>query len=203
VITVAGRRFRVVGEVANATILAGIPSLFMTLPDAQLLAFGNTNSASAIAVRGHPAGARITGLEWMSNRDGVSDLERPLRAAQRAIAFLSVLLYLVAALIVGSMVYLSALERQRDFAVLKATGLSTRSILGGLASQAVLVAVAASVVALAMSVVMVPLFPLRVVISDTARALLPAAGVIVGLAASGLAVRRATSVDPALAFAGP
>ena len=43
------------------------------------------------------------------------------------------LLWVVAAMIVGSMIYMSALERTRDFAVFKAVGVPTRSILAGLA----------------------------------------------------------------------
>jgi putative ABC transport system permease protein len=50
----------------------------------------------------------------------------------------------VAAGIIGSIVYLSALERQREFAVLKATGAANRSLLAGLALQAVLLSAAAA-----------------------------------------------------------
>ncbi len=50
-------------------------------------------------------------------------------------------------MIIGSVVYLSALERQRDFAVLKAIGTSNRTLLASLALQAVIVALAAVAVA--------------------------------------------------------
>ena len=71
------------------------------------------------------------------------------------------LLWIVAAVIIGSVVYLSALERQRDFAVLKAIGMSNRTLLASLALQAVLVALGA--VALA------------AIIADLPRARVPAA----------------------------
>ena len=48
---------------------------------------------------------------------------------------IAVLLWIVAALIVGSVIYLSALERTRDFAVFKAVGVSTRSVIAGLACR--------------------------------------------------------------------
>lgn len=67
---------------------------------------------------------------------------RPMTAAVGALTFMAVLLWVVAALIVGSVIYLSALERTRDFAVLKAVGVSTRAVLAGLCLQAVIVAVA-------------------------------------------------------------
>lgn len=62
-----------------------------------------------------------------------------------ALSYMSVLLWGVAALIVGSLIYLSALERTRDFAVFKALGVTTAMVLAGLALQAVAVAVAAAV----------------------------------------------------------
>jgi putative ABC transport system permease protein len=109
----------------------------------------------------------------------------------------------VAALIVGSMIYVSALERIRDFAVFKAVGVATRSILGGLAVQAVVVAVLAALLGGALSVLLGPLFPMRVDIPTVAFVLLPVIAVVIGLLASVAGLRRAITVDPALAFGGP
>ena len=63
-----------------------------------------------------------------------------------SITIVAVLLWVVAALIVGSVIYLSALERLRDFAVFKAIGVPTRNIAAGLAMQAVIVALLAALV---------------------------------------------------------
>ena len=62
----------------------------------------------------------------------------------------------------GSVVYLSALERQRDFAVLKAVGVSNRTLLASLALQAVLVASLAVAIAAVVQMFVAPAFPLRV-----------------------------------------
>jgi putative ABC transport system permease protein len=202
-IRIADHSFVVVGRVKDATILAGIPSVFLTLADAQRLAFGNTAVISSIAITGHPTAALPHGVTLQSNHVAVVDLKRPLQAAHAAVAFLGALLFLVAALVVGSMVYLSALERQRDFAVLKATGVPSRTILGGLAAQAVIMSAGAAVIALGLSFAIVPFFPLRVDITNGLRLALPIAGIVVGLAASVLAIRRATGIDPALAFGAP
>ncbi len=85
------------------------------------------------------------------------------------------LLWVVAALIVGSMIYVSAIERTRDFAVFfKAVGVPARSILGGLAVQAVIVAVLAALLGGVLSVVLgPPLFPMRVDIPTAAFVALP------------------------------
>ena len=102
----------------------------------------------------------------MSNGDVKSDVLRPLRSAMSSIAFVRVLLWIVAATIIGSMLYLQAMERTRDFAVFKATGTSTVDIGVGLALQAVLLSLAAAVLAALLAVVIAPLFPMPVEIPD-------------------------------------
>ena len=103
----------------------------------------------------------------------------------------------------GSLIYLSALERTRDFAVFKAVGVTTRSVLAGLALQAVVVAVVAAVLGAVLSLGLGPLFPIPVVVPTSAFVLLPVIAVVIGLLASVAGMRRAVTVDPALAFGGP
>ena len=59
--------------------------------------------------------------------------------------------WIIAALIIGSVVYLSVIERLKDFAVFKAIGVPTRSIMSGLALQAVVVTLFAAVTGLILS----------------------------------------------------
>ena len=101
-----------------------------------------------------------------------------MTAAVAAITFIAVLLWIVAALIVGSVIYLSALERVRDFAVFKAVGVSTRSVLGGLALQAVIVAVVAALLGAVLSFVLAPTFPMLVVVPASAFLLLPVIAIL-------------------------
>ena len=54
-----------------------------------------------------------------------------------------------------------------------------------------------------LSFVLGPTFPMKVVIPTSALALLPVIAIFVGLAASIAGLRRAVTVDPALAFGGP
>jgi putative ABC transport system permease protein len=116
---------------------------------------------------------------------------------------LQFLLWIVAAMIIGSVIYLSALERGRDFAVMKATGSSSRSLLAGLSIQSVLLSLAAAVLAIGVARLLRPLFPIPLAIPMRAVLLLPLIALVVGLLASVSAIRRAVSVDPALAFGGP
>ena len=98
--------------------------------------------------------------------------------------------------------YLNALERTRDFAVLKATGSSNRSIVGGLAFQAVLLTLLAAVLAVGIAFALKPGFPFPVTLSGSSMLKLVAVAVVVGLLASLVGVRRAVSTDPAIAIGG-
>jgi putative ABC transport system permease protein len=199
---IASRTLRVVGIVHDSTALAGQPNLFLTVAGAQQLMFGGQPLISSIGLRGAPAQVPA-GYRVIGRADAIEDFVRPLRVAYAAFTFMSVLLWIVAALIVGSVIYLSALERTRDFAVFKAVGVSTGSVLAGLVLQAVIVAIMAAIVSVGLSLVLAPLFPMRAVVPAWAFLLLGAVALAVGLLASGAGLRRAVSVDPALAFGGP
>ena len=77
------------------------------------------------------------------------------------------LLWFVAAGIIALIVYLTALERVRDFAVLKATGSSNGTLFGALLLQAVVLSLGAALVAAVLTILLVPLVPFAVVISTT------------------------------------
>jgi putative ABC transport system permease protein len=126
-----------------------------------------------------------------------------LKVAVNSISIVAILLWIVVALIVGSVVYLSALERLRDFAVFKAIGVPTRSILLGLALQALVIALLAAAVGVVLAQLLAPLFPMVVVVPPGAYMALPVIAIVIGLLASVAGLRRAVMVDPALAFGGP
>jgi putative ABC transport system permease protein len=199
---ITSRTLKVVGIVDNSTVLARQPNLFLTPAGAQRLVYGGQSVISSVGIRGEPT--RVPeGFRAVDRQAAIDDMLRPLKVAVDAITIMAMLLWLVAALIVGSMIYMSALERTRDFAVFKAVGVSTRSILGGLALQAVLVAVVSAGLGVLLSRVLGPLFPMRVDVPEYAFLLLPVVAVVIGLLASIAGMRRAVVVDPALAFGGP
>ncbi len=159
-VTVGGAPFTVVGTTRDTTLLAGVPLVFMTTTDAQDLVFRSRDVISAVLVDGAnptvPEGMVLLTVDEIGD-----DTLRPLDGAIASIDLVRVLLWIVAAVIIGSVVYLSALERQRDFAVLKAIGTSNRTLLGSLALQAVLVALAAVALAAVIQVFLAPAFPLE------------------------------------------
>jgi putative ABC transport system permease protein len=201
-LVVGSRTVRVVGIVERSTALGHQPNLFFTVAGAQQAVFSGQPLISSIGLHGPPA--RVPdGYRAVDRNGAVDDLLRPLKPAYEAIRVIAVLLWIVAALIVGSVIYLSALERTRDFAVFKALGASTRAVLAGLALQAIVVAVVAAALGALLSVALAPLFTMRVAVPQSAYLLLPVIGVVIGLLASAAGLRRAVTVDPALAFGGP
>lgn len=201
-LVVGSQTVRIVGIVANSTALAHQPNLFFTVAGAQQAVFSGQPLISSIGLHGRPAQVPA-GYRAVDRNGAAEDLLRPLKPAYGAIRVIAVLLWIVAALIVGSVIYLSALERTRDFAVFKAMGASTGAVLAGLVLQAVLVAIIAAALGALLSVALAPLFTMRVAVPLLAYLLLPVIAVVIGVLASAAGLRRAVTVDPALAFGGP
>jgi putative ABC transport system permease protein len=138
----------------------------------------------------------------VTNDTAREDSLRPLQSGISSIGSSRTFLWVIAAIIIGAVVYLSTLERVRDFAVLKAVGASSRDLFLGLAAQSVVVALVSAALAAVLAQLLAPLFPLTIAIPWTAYALLPVVALVVGLLASLVGLRKAITVDPALAFGG-
>ena len=113
------------------------------------------------------------------------------------------MLWIVAALVVGSVIYLSALERLRDFAVFKAIGVSTRNIAAGLAMQAIVVALLAALVGAVLSLALGPLFPMQVIVPGAAFVALPVIAVSDRLDRQRHRTAPRCPSIPRIAFGGP
>ncbi len=193
------RSYEVVGIVDDASVLAGVSTVVLTLADGQELIFAGLDAATSVAYTGAPTDVP-DGLALATPDDAVAELTRPIESAVAAVTLVSVLLWIIAGLIIGSVVYLSVLERESDFAVFKATGWSSGSLLGGVAVQALLLALLAAGIGMVIGTLLAPVFPMRVEISPTAYVALPVLAIVVGLVASIAGLRRITAVDPAAAF---
>ena len=193
--------FEVVGTMDGVTLFGGQPMVLMVLEDVQQRLAGGADITRAF-VESEDPGAVPEGLERFTEADAREDLLRPTEAAGQSILFVNVLLWIVAACIVGSVIYLSALERSRDFAVFKATGVRPWQMGAGLVLQSVIVALGASVIAVGIGFALAPSFPMPVTIPIDAVITLPILAILIGVAASLVGMRRTVSVDPALAFGG-
>jgi len=200
-IDIGGHVSTVVGTADGVTYYFGGPTLFMPIADAQNLSFRGLPLAMTVVTKGVPQGVPST-LQSMTPAQVRTDLDRPTKNGKATIQFLNTLLWLVAAGIIASIVYLSVLERQRDFAVFKATGASSGALYAGLALQAVLLSVTAALVATGIAHLLTPGFPFAVELRATAVIRLLVVAFVVGLVSSLVGLRRAVGVDPALAFGG-
>lgn len=193
--------FVIVGLVSNRSLLAGQSTVYIPLVDSQKVNFSGLNLASAIVVKGEPA-QLPPGWKMDANQDVRAELMLPLKQAIGTINMIRSLLWLVAALIIGSVMYLQALERSRDFAVMKATGASSRSVALSLVTQAIFLALLASIIAAVVGTLLAPAFPMRVTIPRSAYIILPIVALGLGLLACLSGLRRCLSVAPALALRG-
>src|SRR4029079_1268863 len=160
-ISVGGTSFRVVGTTSGLSYYAGTPALFVTLKDAQQLALAGQPLVTAFVVQGHADGLP-SDTHAVSEAGVMQDLKRPLESASGTVDILNFLMWIVAAGIIGSILYVQAIERSRDFAVFKATGVNGRPIAVGLASKAIFLGLCAAWVAVLRSVVIGPVMPMAV-----------------------------------------
>jgi len=198
---VAGESFVVVGTVTGRTLAGGSPDVYVTLRDAQRAVYGGRPLISAVLTRGVPAQVP-KGLALYSNARIEQESLDQQSAGVSSIDNTRYFMWLIAAVIVAALVYVTALERVRNFAVLKALGASSRLLFAGLAFQAVLVALLAAAIAAVISNFMTGLFAQPVDVLPSAFVVLPISALVVGLLASLAALRRAVSADPAMAFQG-
>ena len=199
---VGSSHFTVVGLLEHSTLLSGTPNVFITQHAAQRILFGGRGLISAVLIKGTPTSVpsayRVLTLAQVK-----TDMTSSLAKAQQVVTFIEVFLWLIAGSIIGSVIYVSALEKIRDFAVLKATGSSNTQLMSVLAIQAVVISVAAAAIAAVAAVLVAPEFPILISIPLWAILVLPVLAVALGLLASTAGLRRALAVEPASAFGGP
>jgi putative ABC transport system permease protein len=198
-VTVGPESFTVVGTTSSSTVLAGQGLVFVDLASAQQLAFQNSEVVSGFVVNG-AVEADVAGVSVLTAAEVADDALGPIESAVASIDLIRILLWFVAAIVMGAVIYLTALERERDFAVLKAVGASGASLGGGLAVQAVVIALIASALGAVAAKLIEPVFPLPVSIPGSALVTVPVVAVIVGLLSALVGVRKVNRTDPAEAF---
>jgi len=193
------KQFVVTGTATDTTFFFGQPTVFLTVKDVQDNFLTGAPYVTAVAVRGDvrdlPPGAQV-----MTNDEVKQDLNRPQKSGKQIVDIFNSLLWLMAAGIIATMVYLTALERSRDIAVLKAMGTANSTLFGGMAVQGLALALAAVAVGAFVSLALSPIMPLDVETPTSAYVQMLVIGIVVGLVAALVGLRRAVHIDPALAF---
>jgi putative ABC transport system permease protein len=142
-VTVGDRAFTVVGTTRGVHVLAGKGLAWTTVGDAQSLLFAGAPVVTAFLYHGHPRSAPA-GTTLIDHAAAKADLLRLMRPVMKSIETFRLLMWVVAAAVVGSVLYLTAVDRVRDYAVLKATGARNRELALSLLVQAAALAVVAS-----------------------------------------------------------
>jgi putative ABC transport system permease protein len=201
VFTVNGRLFRVVGVTTGRTLFGGQPDAYVTLGDLQASVFEGQHLIDAVLTQGRPQQlppGLVSYTEQQVEKATISQMGNAVSSINNSKYFM----WLVAAIIVASLIYVTALERKHDFAVLKALGASSPALFAGLALEAVAVTLVAAAFGATIAQFMSGIFQQPVDIPSNAYVVLPLSAVAVGLLASLSALRRAVSADPAAALAG-
>ena len=201
-VRVGDRSFEVVGLFRRVSVWAGVPTMAITLDDAQDLVFSGQPVATTIVTEGVPSQVP-RGLRAVTEGQARADLQRPLENAVVTIDLLRLFLWVVAAAVVGSVLYLSALERSRDFAVFKSFVTATADLVATLVVEALALALLSALASVGVARLLAPLFPAVISLPVRTLLLLGTVAVPVGVAGSLAGARRVMAIDPALAFAGP
>jgi putative ABC transport system permease protein len=199
--TIDGHTVTIVGHTSGLSFRAGIPSMYVPLADAQAIGYGGAPLATTVVTERVPT-ELLNGFVALDSAAVRDDLLAPLVNARKTIGLVLGLLWMVAAMVIGSVVYLTSLDRSRDFAVLKATGATNQSLLVGLAFQASLLSAGACLLGIVLSFGLASAFPMRTEVATASYVTLIAVAVGVALVASGVSARRTLRTDPALAFSG-
>ena len=201
-----GTAIPVVAQVSETSFYFSMPTVFLPLPLVQHLLYADQDVASAIVVTGElgsPASAGLDGsVSFLTNDDVRADYDRVLKSTKDTIGIINTLLWLMAAGIVAAIVYVSVLERTRDFATLKAIGTSNKSLIGGLIGQAAIISVASAIVAVGVAKAISPTFSFPVSVPSGAYVQMLVVATFVGVIGSLAGIRRISRIDPALAFGG-
>jgi putative ABC transport system permease protein len=198
--SLTGVPLTVVGEVHHMTLRGGVGNVYLNIRDAQSVLFKGNRIVTAVVTKGVPQNPAALGLTAYSSHYARNDILRLFSKGLDAIDVLRLLLWTVAIAVVGTVIYLSVLERIQDLAVLKAIGISTRSLLSSLTIQAVVISTAAAALAVAVGYAVAPAFPMPVYLSAGSSGSLVAIAIGIGLLSSLAGLRRAVGVDPSTAF---
>jgi len=193
------RPFSVVGSMPNRTLTGGIPIFYVELPAAQSIAVGGRALITSAVSLGAPSQVP-SGLLVYSSQGVINYTIDSMQEAIASISNSTYLMLVVVALIVAALLYVAALERRRDFAILKAVGASSTELFGSLVLEAVVVTLVGAGLAEVLANSMKFIFKQPVSIPLSAYLQLPLIAIVVGLVASLVALRKATGADPAAAF---
>lgn len=197
--TLGGVDAVIVGLVEDSTVLAGVPFAFVTLEFGQQVAFGGQDLLVGKLTRGVP---RLSeGLKVLTPQQVGDDALVPLDGAIASVTLVAALLWAITVIVIAAIIYVSALERTRDFAVLKAVGGRTSDLGASLLIQGLIMTLIAVAIAGVLQSFIAPSFPLKVRVPTTAWLTIFGGAATAAIVAGSAGVLRVKSTSPTEAFA--
>lgn len=189
----------IVGIVDDATVLAGVPMVFAEINFAQKAAAGGNDIAMGV-ITSDPDPNIPPQFQVMSSEQVSADTLKPLENAISSVTLVQALLWLITTIVIAAIVYITALERTRDFAVLKAVGGKTRELAGSLLVQGVIMTALAVGIAAILQSFVAPAFPMIVRVPSSSWWQIPVVAIIVAAVAGMAGVMKVRGTSPAEAF---
>lgn len=189
----------VVGVLDDATVLAGVSLVFTTVDFAQESVGAGLDIAMAtLTTADNPS--LPPAFAVMTPEEVAAETLKPLENAISSVTLVRALLWLITAIVIAAVVYITALERTRDFAVLKAVGGRNRALAGSLLIQGVIMTLLAVGIAAVLQTFVAPAFPMIVRIPDSAWWQVPVFGAVIAVVAGMAGVHKVHSTSPSEAF---
>jgi len=221
--------FTVVGLTRDQVSSGGDPVVYLTLQDAQRLQFeleppvarreaergapaANTDVVNAVVARVTPGIApgqlveavgrwkHLTALSQSAQEDVLT--KSVVDKSRRQIGLFTVILLVVSAVIISLILYTMTMDKVREIATLKLIGAPDRTIIGLIIQEAI----AMAVIGFSLGALLINLakdhFPRRVILLPEDGLALAVVVLVLCVLASGMGVRLALKIEPAVALGG-
>jgi len=228
-LTLGRRTFTVVGLTKDQVSSGGDPIVYLHLRDSQRLQFelvpavarreaargappASTNIVNAVVARVEPqadpgqvaeAVRRWKHLSALTQAQQETILTRSVvERARLQIGLFTMILITVSAVLIALIIYTMTMDKVREIATLKLIGAPDRTIIGLIIQEALMMALIGLAIGATLINLVKDYFPRRVILQPADGLTLAAVILIVCLLASGLGVRLALKIDPAVALGG-
>jgi len=216
---IGGHELQVVGLVRNMQFVFDTPLIFVDIRTAQKTVLEDVIYVNTFLVKLAP-GQSAEEVAQLLN-----DPQRGIRSAlavetatsaeiirailknfvdepMKGVQLLRMMLWLASGLIVGMITYVTTMEKTQEIGVMKAIGATNRYVFRHILNQVALMSVGGVALGLLLAVVVVPAFPIFVLLNPREAAVISLLSVAVCILGGVIAAVRALRVDPSVAFRG-
>lgn len=213
-VELSGKPLKVVGKTKGHMFVFDTPLMFMDLRTAQNTILSNILYVNTMLVKAEPdyneaqLAEDIKKLSQIRLDAHTSDqivkiiLANYVDEPMKGVRALRVLLWIATGLIVAMITYVTTIEKTREIGVLKAIGASNKYVIMMILKQVLVTTATGVILGVILAILMANFFPIMVLISFSESLLVTVISIAVCSYGGYIAARRATAVDPMIAFRG-